>query len=305
VRARSGTLATGERREDGGLGAILLGDGERIEADLFLDCAGPSAPLLSAVAERFEDWSEYLPCDRLLLGEEAGAPSPVDRAAATATGCRFTSPGLARTFTGAAFSSDYGQPEAAGAELVTLRPGRRPEPWVRNVVAFGDAAVALDPLEWTNLHLAQSAIMRALTLLPGRDCHPLVLREYNSLTGYETARARDFVALHYLESQRTEGAFWQSMRDRRRPDSLAHTLEQFRERGRLPHHEEESFPEESWLAALIGLGIRPRRVAATATTVDLGESLATMARVIELTAPLPAQLPPYPAYLNEIKALRR
>ena len=39
---------------------------------------------------------------------------------------------------------------------VMLRQGRRPDPWLRNCVAIGDAAVAIEPLEWTNLHLAHS-----------------------------------------------------------------------------------------------------------------------------------------------------
>ena len=44
------------------------------------------------------------------------------------------------------------------------------EPWLRNCVAVGDAAVAIEPLEWTNLHLAHSAIDRIVAMMPDRDC---------------------------------------------------------------------------------------------------------------------------------------
>jgi tryptophan halogenase len=218
--------------------------------------------------------------------------------------------------TGAAFASALTEESAArellgteasmrSAELVSIRPGRRPAGWVRNVVAFGDAAVALDPLEWTNLHLAHSAIIRALSLLPGRDFHPLVLEEYNRRTGYETARARDFVSLHYLGSRRADGEFWEAMRARSKHGSLAHVLEQFGERGRLPHHEEDSFSDESWVAVLIGLGIRPRRIAAIAAAVNPEEGAATLERLSDMTLPLPSRLPSYADYLTEIRTLVR
>ena len=314
VSTRRGSLAGVERRGDGGVGALLLADGGRIEADLFLDCAGPGAPLLSAVDESFEDWGEFLPCDRLLLGEShARLPTPVDEAAATPTGWRWAAPLPSRTVEGAAFASALSDEDEVreslapgdafgSAETIRLRPGRRPRPWTRNVIAFGDAAVAVDAMENANLHLAQSAIGRALSLLPGRDCHPLVLEEYNRRTGYETERVLDFIALHYLASRRRDGPFWEAMPARARPQGLRHTLEQFEGRGRFPTCEEESFRKESWIAVMLGMGIEPRRIDPTAYRVDLAESLDAMERIVRANAALPAQLPSYPDYLVRLIA---
>ena len=83
-----GPITAIERRPDGGIGALLLGDGLRIEADLFVDCAGPAAPLLSTLDPGFEEWDEWLPCDRVALDEVAEDPNPCDLAVATDDGWR-------------------------------------------------------------------------------------------------------------------------------------------------------------------------------------------------------------------------
>ena len=308
IERTPGAYAGAERREDGGVVALLLADGRRMEADLFLDCAGPSAPLLSAMGAQFEDWSRWLPADRLLFGEEKGTgTSPVDAVAAHADGWRWTAPLEERALTGFAFSSavaDEARARAAfpgGGEAAAIRPGRRPAPWVRNVLALGDASVSVDPLEGTNLHLAQSAILRALELLPGRDCHALELAEYNRRTEWETLRVRDFIALHYLRSGRGDGPFWAPLAGREPPETLALTLEQWERRGRLPFFEEETFDKESWAAVLFGLGIMPRHVDPVAEGVALEQGAAAIAGHAERLAALPARLPSYADYLESMR----
>ncbi|MDP8993897.1 MAG: tryptophan 7-halogenase, partial [Pseudomonadota bacterium] len=89
-----GSVAAVERREDGGVAAILLGNGRRLEADLFVDCGGPSAPLLSRIDDRFEDWSRWHAADRLLIGAAANPEgvSSCDSAVASSLGWRWTAP---------------------------------------------------------------------------------------------------------------------------------------------------------------------------------------------------------------------
>ncbi|HEX8645237.1 MAG TPA: tryptophan halogenase family protein [Allosphingosinicella sp.] len=307
-----GELAGTERRQDGGLSALVLTGGRRVEADLFLDCAGPSASLLGAVAEeRFEDWSQWLPCDRLLLAgnEEGGRTDPSDLAAAHPEGWRWEIPLPNRLLTGFAFASTVTSEAGAselfeGAETVAIRPGRRPQPWTANVLAIGDAASAVDPLEGVNLHLAQSAILRALELLPGRDCHPLELAEYNRRTEWETLRVRDFIALHYLRAGRSGGPFWKALTGRRLPDTLALTLEQWERRGRLPFFEEEAFGQESWASVLLGLGVMPRAVDPAADRVGLDRSAAAIDAYAKRLAALPATMPSYADYLARMRNSR-
>lgn len=302
VAIRAGTLA--DVRVEGGLvEALRLEVGSEVRADLFVDCAGPGAPILSRLDGAFEDWSEALPCDRLVVRWSAGeAPGPLDHARATDSGYQFAIPMLAQALKGWAFSSAIsGEHEAGGGERIAFRPGRVRASWVRNVVAFGDSAVVVDPLESTNLYLAQNAIRRAVTLIPDTDFHPLVLAEFNRRTAAEADRVRDFVAAHFLASRRRSGGFWQSMETRSAPDSLAHTLEQFEGRGRLPRFEEESFSEDSWLALLIGLGIVPKRIDPTVHRIDKATSAAMLEQIRTTCNALPERLPDYPSYMAQLR----
>jgi tryptophan halogenase len=308
IRWTGGAFGAAERREDGGVAAILLEGGERIEADLFLDCSGPSAPLMAAVDGGFEDWSAFIPGDRIMLASEAegGDPVPVDRASAEPFGWRLVQQVPGRTMTSLTFTAAGVEEEARrrfgeAAEPVAIRAGRRSTPWIRNVLAIGDSAVVVGPLENTSLHLAHNAILRAMELLPGRDCHPIDLSEYIRRTSDETARVRDFVAVHFLRSGRSEGPFWQRLADRPLPDSLARTLDQFETRGRLPFFEEESFTNDSWLAVLLGLGILPRHTDPAADIVDPAEAAAGMKRFADRIAKLPAGLPSYADYLDRMR----
>ncbi|HEX5182194.1 MAG TPA: tryptophan 7-halogenase [Allosphingosinicella sp.] len=283
LRAR-GEFGGVQMREDGGVASILLKDGRRFEADLFLDCAGPAAPLLGRLDSGWEDWSPFLPADRLLIGTAPAAPSPSDLVSANSIGWCWSAPGREEGFAGFAYASAIAaeawarrafaaEAEVEDAELIVLRPGRRPRPWVRNVLALGDSAVAVDPLQWTNLALAHSAISRALELLPGRDCHPVELAEYNRRAEQEARRVRDVLALHYLRSGRAEGDFWRGLADRPLPDSLDDMLHHFLKRGRLPFHEEELFTRDSRLAILFGLGLAPEHLDPAAAAAGSKEAL--------------------------------
>jgi len=295
-----GEIAGIERAKDGGIARLILADGRRFEADLFLDCTGPSARLLSTLEPRFEPWDEWLPCDRVVLSEdEAVAPSACDVVTAGENGWSWRSPLPDRTLVGHVYSAGFGG-EAEGE--VHLAPGRRPSPWVHNVLALGDAAVAVDPLHGANLHLAQSAILRALELLPGRDCSPVELNEYNRRTGQETIRVRDFAALHYLRSGRGDTPFWAAIALRKPPESLARTLEQFERRGRLPLFDEESFDQHSWAAALAGLGVVPNGVDAVTAGIDLDRASAAMEKMAADLRTLPDRFPPYGELLAKMQA---
>lgn len=312
VEFRTGEIGEVRRRDDGRVQSVVLSDGAEVEADLFIDCAGPSAPILSSLDDSFEDWSEYLPCDCVILGiAEQAQPSPVDTATATPFGCRFRFPLRSSALIGAAYSSAFVADDMAQsgfaretgqdtAKVIRIRAGRRSASWVGNVIAFGDAAVAVDPLEATNLSLAQSAIRRAVAYLPNTDFHPLLLDEFNRLTRSEAERIRDFIAVHYLCSTRSEGEFWQSMPGRKKPNSLRHTLEQFEGRGRLPKFEEESFEDDSWFAVLFGLGLLPRRIDPTVYRIDEDEAVAMIEQIARLSAAVPEPLPAYRDFLARI-----
>jgi tryptophan 7-halogenase len=310
---RRAALAGVKLRGDGFIDVLALDDGSMLSADLFVDCTGPRALLRGELDQTFEDWSAWLPCDRLLVADAAPTPdlSPLDRCIAHGAGWRWVAQSPARSSHGFAYASRrLGDDEAAqalrgfaGAEPqppVAIRQGRRPEPWLRNCVALGDAATMVEPLEWTNLHLAHSAIDRLVAMMPDRDCSAVELWDFNRQCAAETDRVRDFLALHYRASGRSE-PFWRAARETAPPPSLKHTLDLFAERGRLPFYEEETFGRDSWLAVLLGQGLIPRQIDPLIEVVPPTESERAMAATRERLARLVPTLPTQAQFLGDVQ----
>lgn len=270
VVVRAGEVAEVRLRGgDGFIERVALADGGSVEADLFVDASGPDSVVRGAIDAAWEDWRPWLPCDRLMQASSAAAtPSTLDHVVALPAGWRWQSALPGAISHGLCYASDFLGDEDANRLLaevsgveplpaIGFRQGTRPEPWLRNCVAIGDAAVVIEPLEWTNLHLAHSAIDRIISAMPGRACHPLEIADYNRQAVAEVTRVRDFVLCHYATARRPE-PFWQPRAAL--PESLARTLRLFAERGRLPFFEEETFTRDSWLAILLGQGLIPRRI---------------------------------------------
>jgi len=309
-----GTLADLRLREDGFVEALVLAGGEQLAADLFVDATGPAALVRGRLDRAWEDWSEWLPADRLLLTSSPAYPEPpaLDRAVALPIGWRFEVPSPVRTSHGLVYSTRHCSDDEAARTLhraaaagpdepaIPIRPGCRPEPWLRNCVAIGDAAIACEPLEWINLHLAHSAIDRMVAMLPDRDCAPIELWDYNRQTAAETMRARDFLLLHYAIAKRPSDPFWQDAASRTPPPSLAHTLAQWRSRGRLPFYEEETFSRDSWAAVLIGQGVLPRRTDPLLDAIPPKRSAEAMARLRQAIRRAAQAAPTHADYLRTL-----
>jgi tryptophan halogenase len=187
----------------------------------------------------------------------------LDEVTATAAGWTWRSQSPSATVTGSVFSSAHSV-DSEGA--IAIRQGRLSEPWVRNCVAIGDSAVSVEPLEWTNLHLAHSQIDRLVSMMPDAGFAPVELAEYNRQCNAEADRVRDFLCMHYVTARRRE-PFWNDASADELPPSLAHTLSLFAERGRLPYYEEETFARDSWLAVLLDQGFLPGRIDPLADSV--------------------------------------
>jgi tryptophan halogenase len=289
------------RSDDGFVEALILEDGSELAGDLFVDSTGPRALVRRRLDEDWQDWGASLLADRLVIEDRSGpeAPGLLDRGCAAPNGWRWHASSPGRTSTGFVYRS--GDAQDPLDQSIPLRAGRFARPWVRNCVAIGDSAVAIEPLEWTNLHLAHSAIDRLVAMMPDRDCHPVELWDYNRQANAEADRVRDFVLLHYAVSSRSED-FWSDARAVPLPDSLQHTLSQFRERGRLPFYEEETFSADSWVSILLGQGVTPRRVDPLVDAVPAAQSQQLLEHVLAGARAMVESAPPYPIYLRNLAA---
>ena len=255
------------RSTDGFIDCLLLEDGTRELADLFVDCTGPAAVLHSLMNAPVVDWSSWLPCDRIMAtrGPSNRNFGLLDQVTAVSAGWSWSASSPQTSVMGLAYHSAFADDVAEevalleGGEVISLHSSRKQEFWVRNCVAIGDAAISLEPLEWTNLHLVHKQIDRLISMLPGSDCAPVELVEFNRQCAEEADRVRDFICLHYICSRRPE-PFWKEASAMTPPSSLAHTLSLFAERGRLPFYEEETFARDSWLAVLLGQGFEPQHI---------------------------------------------
>ena len=261
--------------ETGDVAAILLETGERIEGDLFVDCSGFVSLLIGkALAEPFEDWSQWLPCDRAVAMpcRTRTALSPYTSAIAMDAGWRWRIPLQHRTGNGyvyaSAFTSDEdaraalvdaveGEP-IAGPRILKFKAGRRVRSWVRNCVAVGLASGFLEPLESTSIYLIQAAISTLVELFPQqKGMSSLDRDEFNRLIDLEYDRIRDFLILHYHATERSGLPFWDHVRTMQVPDTLHEKIDLFRRRGRIAKYREGVFLDASWIAVYVGQRVIP------------------------------------------------
>jgi tryptophan halogenase len=262
--------------ETGHVASVTLDDGRTIEADYFLDCSGFRGLMIEgALNTGYEDWSQWLPCNRALAVPCAhgdGGITPYTRSTARDAGWQWRIPLQHRIGNGYVYCADFISDEAArdtllanldGAPQAEPRPlsfvtGKRRKFWNKNVIAIGLASGFMEPLESTSIHLIQSSLSRLLKMLPRKQHSPADEAEFNRQADYEFERIRDFLILHYKATERDDTPFWRHCRDMTIPDSLAAKINLFRANGHIFREHEELFTEVGWLQVFVGQGILPQ-----------------------------------------------
>lgn len=313
-----GTVRQVERDSaNGDVTAIGLADGTRIAADLFVDCSGFGSLLLGRTLEEgWESWSDWLPCDRavaLPCTSPTREIEPFTRAIGMPSGWRWRIPLQSRIGNGYVFSSTHASEDEAAAQLraaiegdplaepriLRFSPGRRTRAWSHNVVGIGLASGFLEPMESTSIYLVQVAIDWLLELFPLDGVEAGDRDTFNELIDFEYARIRDFLILHYHATRRDDSPFWNRMRTMAVPDSLAERLELWRRSARVAHYGRGPFLEPSWVAVLLGQGIRPAGWDARAGVPDptqLARAMTTLRDDIDRRV---AAMPGHRAYLDD------
>ena len=283
---------------------VLLASGKTVGAELFVDCSGMRALLIGgALGVGYEDWSQWLPCDRAYAVPctSVSPLTPYTRSTARPAGWQWRIPLQHRIGNGYVYSSKFASDDEAAQTLlanldgtplaeprqVRFAPGRRMQAWSANVVAIGLSSGFLEPLESTSIHLIQTGILRLVALFPGRGFNPADIAEYNRQSCFEFEDVRDFIIAHYKVTNRAGEPFWDYVRDMPVPDSLAERLDLFRSSARFfVHGKAELFREESWVQVLIGQGLAARHdpVADLVPEEALAEFMADIAEVIDEVA---------------------
>jgi tryptophan halogenase len=289
--------------ESGFIESLTTASGNTIGADLFIDCSGFRGLLIEeALHTGYEDWTNWLPCDRAvaLPSESTKPPPPYTRAIAHAAGWQWCVPLQHRTGNGLVYCSRYLSDEAATETLLdhldgsplgdprilTFTTGRRLQQWNKNCIALGLSSGFIEPLESTSIHLIQSGITRLVAMFPGKAINQVEIDEYNRQSAIEFERIRDFIILHYHVNQRTDSDFWTECRNTKVPESLSRKIRLFEAGGKVFREHNDLFSKVAWLQVMIGQGIIPRDyhpVVSQISSTQLAEFLGNMRTAVNRT----------------------
>jgi len=149
VVRQEGRIVSIERNgENGDVSAVLLANGTRVAGDLFIDCSGFRGLLIEQELEAgFEDWSQWLQCDRAVAVPCARVEPlmPLTRSIAREAGWQWRIPLQHRIGNGHVFSSRRISEDEATAQLlanldgepmadprtIRFKTGRRRKTWSR------------------------------------------------------------------------------------------------------------------------------------------------------------------------------
>jgi tryptophan halogenase len=210
--------------------ALELESGERVEADLFIDASGFRSELLGrAMDEPFDGFADSLFCDRAVVGgwnREDEQVRPYTTAETMEAGWAWQIEHERHINRGYVYCSAFISDDAAEAEfrrknpkiqsarIVPFRPGRYRRSWVGNVIAVGNAAGFVEPLEATALMVICQQARFLCHILSDTDLQPgsSARGSYNRMVTRIWDEIRDFLAIHYRYNTRIDSPFWQHCR---------------------------------------------------------------------------------------------
>lgn len=322
VRTEGRVVDTKLVGESGDVESVTLENGTRISADLFVDCSGFRGVLIEqALKTGYDDWSEWLPCNRAVAVpcEARGELLPYTRATARKAGWQWRIPLQHRTGNGHVYCSEFISDDEAAHQLMStlegpalaeprqlyFKTGRRRKLWNRNVVSIGLSGGFLEPLESTSIHLIQEGITALIELFPGTTINPLDVQEYNDRMALNLERIRDFLLLHYVATQRDDSEMWRHFRAMELPDSLQEKLRAWLTRGYVLKYEFGVFLPPSWVAVMLGQNLMPEAHDPRLDRFDTAELQRHAERISRETAAAVEQTPTQQAFLHNYGAASR
>jgi tryptophan 7-halogenase len=228
-------------REGANIDAVLLDSGDRIEANLFIDCTGFAARLINAdKLNGFKSLSDTLFVDRAVVtrveNESLADVIGYTKSTAQSAGWIWDIALQDRRGVGHVYSSRYIDDDGAKAELAAylgksaddletrrldMRIGYHDQQWRGNCIAIGLSSGFLEPLESTGIYLIEMANWALLEYIPRFLSGAEPQQSYTRILHQHYANIADFLKMHYCLSTRRDSAFW---RDNCDPATIPQTL---------------------------------------------------------------------------------
>ena len=222
-----------ELAENGDIAAVQTKGGERLEADLFVDCTGFAGVLIEkTLGVKWVDCSQWLLCDRAVTmhvpyeQHYPGYVRPYTTATALSAGWVWEIPLQDKRSLGYVHASSFvgeeeaeqeirafegAHAEALESRVIHFKVGHREKAWAGNCVAIGLAGSFIEPLESTGLYLSDLATVMLTELFPyGDDMAPLAFR-FNRIMANRFYEILDFINMHYCLTRRTDTDFWKEV----------------------------------------------------------------------------------------------
>jgi tryptophan halogenase len=236
-------------QDDRGMAGLQLVSGATAQADLYVDCSGFTSLLLGrTLAEPFISFKDSLFCDRAV----AGGWDRRDEVIRPYTTCQTMNAGWCwqiehehRINRGYVYCSSFisdadaesefrqANPQVGPTRVVRFVSGCYRRAWAKNVVAVGNAAGFVEPLEATALGvIAMQSRLLADTLADcDRTIRPTQVGQYNRFHERTWEGIRDFISVHYRFNTHRDTPFWRHCREHTDLAGAAPLVEFFKENG--------------------------------------------------------------------------
>ena len=220
---------------------LTLSNGQKITADLFVDCTGFKSLLMEkTLKEPFISYSDMLPNNKawatqLPYANKEIELEPFTNCTAINNGWVWNIPLWSRLGTGYVYSDKFISKEDALKEFkqylqsdkmvvprtkdevenlkfkeLTMRVGIHKRTWVGNCVAIGLAAGFIEPLESNGLYTIHQFLFELIRTLSRGAPTEWDKSAYNYATFKQFNEFAEFVAIHYSLSRRDDTEYWQA-----------------------------------------------------------------------------------------------
>jgi len=218
------TLAT-----DGAIAWVGTDEGERIDADLFVDCTGFAGllidkalqtPFVSFASNLFNDAAVALPSP---IGQEKISVETVSTA--LRHGWAWKIPLTSRYGNGYVYSTRFCSPDEAETELrqhlgllesdaparhLKMKIGRVTRHWNKNCLAVGLSQGFIEPLEATALLFIQQTAALFVEFLEQADLGEEAHERFNRRVNDHFEGTRDYIVTHYKTNSRRDTEYWRA-----------------------------------------------------------------------------------------------
>tara|TARA_R110002167_G_scaffold60300_7_gene170473 strand:- start:5906 stop:7408 length:1503 start_codon:yes stop_codon:yes gene_type:complete len=290
--------------------SLRLNDDSCIKADLFIDCSGTDAKLISALDVKKRVHSQINLS--LLTNEDDTQMKPCNIVSGHVNSWQSTlylqNSSQVLQAVSAEYTSVENKSSANTVASISAEIGEQEQAWVGNCVAISLSAAVLEPFSNAPFRLLKLDIERLLELIPISNNMRMEQKEYNRRYKLDVQHARLFnLALtdtrHFLQH---EHPTQNQVLDSDTQALLERKLAQYLHRGLMVAYNFEPFNTEDWIILHFGMQRFPKRLDSQCDNIDNSNVKQHLLHTKNVIAAIVPKMPPCSLYtqkfLNYLKS---